>query len=494
MGGEIGKAEFSQLDRALFNRKLQQNLAALKLLLQRPGFGEGAASIGAEVELCIIDAEGRALARNLEIHAALGDPRLTLELNRFNLEFNLSPVPAAGRPFSQIEAEIVDALECVNRAAAGEQARVIPIGILPTLRRSDFGPHAMTPLRRYAALAHSLRQQRGERFNICIGGAEPLALEVGHLTMEGANTSLQIHYRVPPDAFAHMFNAVQLVTPLVLAVSCNSPLLLGHRLWHETRVPLFKLSVDGRNRDSRALHLPARVDFGSGWVREGIHELYAAAVHLHEPLLPLPSRENALARVRAGKIPQLKELRLHQGTLWPWNRPIYDPAEGGHLRIELRALPAGPSATDMMANAAFALGLAKGLEERIDDLLPGIPFAIATHNFYRAAQHGLDARLSWPDKEGALQRRPAAELALQLLPVAARGLRAMQVSAAESRHYLGVMRTRLERRVSGASWQLRQLERLESRLGRVRALRLMARRYADLALANRPVCEWPDIA
>ena len=32
---------------------------------------------------------------------------------------------------------------------------------------------------------------------------------------------------------------------------------------------------------------------------------------------------------------------------------FYDPAGGGHLRIELRALPAGPSNRDMLANAAF---------------------------------------------------------------------------------------------------------------------------------------------
>lgn len=493
MGIAIDRTDFSARDHANFARKLRQNLDALKSLLAQPGFGAGPSSIGAEVELFIIDARTRAAPLNLRILARTGDPRLSLELNRFNLEYNLTPVPAAGRPFSCIEAEISDALARVNEAAAPERARVIPIGILPTLRARDFGPHAMTPQLRYQALAAALARSRGERFAIRIGGPEPVRLVVEDVTLEGANTSLQIHYRVPPREFAHSFNAIQLVTPVVLASACNSPLLLGRRTWQETRVPLFKLAVDGRDRDSRALHLPPRVHFGTGWVREGAYELFAAAVHLHEPLLPICSRQNALSRVRAQRIPALEELRLHHGTLWPWNRPVYDPAHGGHLRIELRALPAGPSAADMMANAAFALGLARGLRDLIDDWLPGIPFAIAESNFYRAAEHGLDATLLWPDADGTLARRNAGDIARELLPVAARGLRLLGVHDAESAHYLGIMRTRLERRTNGAAWQLAQLSRLETRHGRSRALSLLVGHYARHALENTPVAEWPDI-
>jgi len=493
LGTAIERTEFSPRDHADFARRLQQNLDALKTLLARPGFGAGPCTLGAEVELFIIDSRARPKPANLEILARAADPRLAPELNRFNLEYNLTPVPATGRPFSRIEAEISRALAHVNAAAVAEGARVIPIGILPTLRRRDFGPQAMTPQPRYAALAGALARSRGERFAIRIGGAEPVRIAVDDVSLEGANTSLQIHYRVPPREFAASFNAIQLVTPVVLAAACNSPLLLGRRTWHETRVPLFKLAVDGRNRDSRDLHLPPRVDFGTGWVREGAFELFAGAVHLHGALLPICSRENAPARVRAGRTPALAELRLHCGTLWPWNRPVYDPADGGHLRIELRALPAGPSAADMMANAAFALGLARGLRERIDDWLPGIPFAIAESNFYRAAEHGLDAALLWPDARGALVRRNAAAIACELLPLAARGLRLLGVHAAEAERFLGIMATRLERRTSGAAWQLAQLARLEARHGRSRALALLVGRYARHALDNIPVAEWPDL-
>lgn len=494
MGAGVGRTEFTEADKERFQRRLHQDLDALRRVLAIPGFGIGEATIGAEVELYIIDARGRPCARNLELLAEARDPQLTQELCRFNLEYNLTPVSAAGRPFTQMERQMCSALENVNRLAAGFGARVIPIGILPTLRRNDFGPAAMTPIARYQVMSRALLRVRGERFSIRINGAEPVALDSHDVTIEGANTSMQVHLRVAPADFARTFNALQLVTPLVLAVSCNSPLLFGRRVWHETRVPLFKLAVDGRNRDSRALHMPPRVDFGTGWVRAGVHELFAAAVHLHEPMLPICTRENPLRRLRAGKLPELRELRLHQGTLWPWNRPVYDTSAGGHLRIELRALPAGPTAADMVANAAFAIGLAAALRDRIDELLPSVPFPIATRNFYRAAQYGHEAQLWWPADDGRLEQLGACELAESLLPVAARGLARLGVTRAETRLHLGTMRARLAARTSGAAWQLRQLDRLQSHLGRARALARLVDRYADLALKNEPVHLWPDIA
>ena len=494
MGSTINQTEFSEAERARFSRRLQENLAALRGLLAQPGFGQGDTTLGAEVELYLIGQDGRPRGGNLDLLAAVEDPQFTPELDRFNLEYNLSPVPAAGRPFSRMEAELMSALSRINAPAAEHRTRVIPIGILPTLHIGNFGPQAMTPLPRYTALNNALRRIRGDHYKILISGEEPLSLEWGDVTLEGACTSFQVHLRIAPADFARTYNAVQMTTPIVLAASCNSPLLLGHRLWQETRVPLFKLAVDGRNRDSRALHLPPRVDLGSGWLREGVFELFAAAVHLHEPLLPVCSRENAKAQLRRGGIPQLRELRLHQGTLWPWNRPVYDPADGGHLRIEMRALPAGPSAIDMAANAAFAIGLACGLRERIDELLPALPFPLSAQNFYRSAQHGHAARLFWPGRDGALTHRPATELALELLPLAARGLRLIGVTRAECTRYLDIVRTRIERRRSGAAWQLRQLDRLEVRHGRIGALRRMVNRYADHALTNLPVANWPDMA
>ena len=243
-----------------------------------------------------------------------------------------------------------------------------------------------------------------------------------------------------------MYNAVQLATAPALAVSVNSPTFLGHRLWEETRVALFKQSVDDRAAptDGPRRGVP-RVCFGLGWVKRGALELFEESVELHEPLLPVMSDEDPVAVTRAGGIPLLAELRLHQGTVWRWNRAIYDPSEGGHLRIEMRALPSGPTVADMMASAAFLVGLALELS-RNPALFDCVPFEVAEGNFYRAAQHGLAAELLWP-QGNELLAIGARELVHELLPVARRGLLHAEIDAGECERWLEI----IERRASAAT-------------------------------------------
>ena len=327
---------------------------------------------------------------------------------------------------------------------------------------------------------------------IDINGDDPLKVELADITLEGANTSFQVHYRVTPEEFADTFNAVQMVTPLVLALGANSPALFGHRLWHETRVPLFKQSIDTRHVDRYSSREPARVNFGQGWVRRGACELFREVVRIYPPLLPVCSSVSPADDLAAGRTPSLAELRLHQGTVWLWNRPIYDDTDGGHLRIEMRALPAGPSALDMVANAALFVGLAQGLRPHINELLPGLPFSRAEYNFYRAAQHGLDAKLLWPDSNRSDYReRAVTEILAELLPVARAGLGAIGVSAAECERYLGVIEQRLERRQTGALWQHRRLAQLRGEMPLAEALHEMLENYMEYSMRNLAVAEWP---
>ncbi|MCB2069375.1 MAG: hypothetical protein KDF67_06925, partial [Ottowia sp.] len=171
--------------------------------------------------------------------------------------------------------------------AATHGGRIVPIGILPTLRQTDFGPHCITDRRRYHALVQQLIKRRGDRFRIDINGQDPLKLDMADITLEGANTSFQVHYRVEPGAYADTFNAFQLMTPLALAIGANSPTLFGHRLWHETRIPLFKQSIDTRHVDRFSWNEPARVNFGQGWVRRGAQELFREVARIYPPLLPI---------------------------------------------------------------------------------------------------------------------------------------------------------------------------------------------------------------
>jgi hypothetical protein len=491
MGKGIDQETFTEEEYVRFQQRLQQCLATLGRLLARPDFGVGRVTLGAELELFLVDTAARPLPQNQAVRTAAGDPRITLELDRFNLELNATPTPLAGHPFATLGQELHLLLDRVADAAQQHGGRVAMVGILPTLRRADLHPGVMTDLARYRALNHGLRRLRQDPFRIRITGADPLDLDSQDVVLEGANTSFQVHLRVDPAAFARTYNAVQLATAPVLAVAGNSPTLLGHRLWEETRIALCKQSID--DRDGRGpRRRPARVAFGSGWLREGPLELFAEAVRLHQPLLPVLSDRDPLDEGDGGEAPPLAELRLHQGTVWRWNRPVYDPALGGHLRIELRALPAGPTIIDMLANAAFLIGLSHWLASQDERWTWRLSFERAEHGFYRAAQHGLAAELTWPfGDHGRLRTLPAAVLVPELLPAARQGLVAGGVAATEADQLLGVIAARASSGQTGAVWQRRVLAALEPRLGRERALAAMLDRYLELAATDQPVHTWP---
>lgn len=490
MGSTIDRIEFDENDHQQFAQRLRDNLFALEQLISKPDFGGGATSFGAELELYIVDRAGRPLLLNEAIQAELNDPRLTLELNRYNLEYNLSPVLASSHCFSATEAEAKRALQAVDRCAQRWEGAAAAVGILPTLKPADAGYKVMTKTPRYEALTRRLKAIRSGPFHINIMGEEPLQMAMEDVTLEGANTSFQLHLKVPPAQFAATYNAVQLATPLALALSSNSPLLFGHRLWQETRIPLFKQSIDCRQRDPSHPQ-PARVNYGHGWVRKGALELFAEAILLYPPVLPMVSEEDPLTVIKAGGIPQLNELRLHQGSIWRWNRPVYDPADGGHLRIEMRALPAGPTVVDMMANAVLMIGLTKSMQPDIDQLMPALPFDYCTRNFYRAAEQGLDAELVWPSRE---QWQPEYRTARQILRAELPRLPAALESAGfqpeDFSPYLEVIAERLGNEQTGSRWQLSKLAELEQDQPRSQALVEMLQQYQTFSHQNIPVARW----
>jgi hypothetical protein len=489
VGLEIDRDRFDAADYRRFAARLERSLRALRELLDRPGFGEGPSSLGAELELFLVDATSRPLPLNRVVLRETVDPRLTVELDRFNLECNLRPSPLSGRPFTALRREFEDAIVEARRAARAHRGRVAMIGILPTLRTQDLDRSAMTDLPRYRALTAALQRLRPRPFRMSIDGDEPLEVARGDVTFEGANTSLQIHLRVAPADFEGVFNGVQLASAPALAVAGNSPTFLGHRLWEETRVALFQQAVDDRGVVPGRV---ARVGFGTGWVTEGPYQLFAESIALHQPLLPILGEEDPLDRVRAGGVPALEEMRLHQSTIWSWNRAVYDPADGGHLRIEMRGLPAGPTIVDMLANTAFLVGLGLGLAPAAARWIRGLPFELAEHNFYQAARRGLDAELAWPRAAGEpAELVPARELVARLLAIARGGLDRAGLDPAESRQLLDVIAARRAGGQTGACWQRRTLECLEPRLGRERALDAMLERYLVCSREGRPVHGWP---
>jgi hypothetical protein len=491
MGLAIEWERFSSVDYRRFEGRLEECLVALERLLERPGFGAGPATVGAELELFLVDGQGRALPLNQAVRDETADPRVVLEIDRFNLELNLTPAPLAGRPFAAFASELDQALGIVRRAAAWHGGRIAMIGILPTLHPEELRLAAISDAARYQALNNGLRRLRQEPFQIRIDGADPLEVAADDVGLEGANTSFQLHLRVDPDRFTDHFNAAQLATAPVLAAAGNSPTFLGHRLWEETRVALFKQAVDDRDAAGRSSRRVSRVAFGTGWTTAGALELLEESVRLHEPILPMVGPEHPLDQLEGGGVPALEELRLHQSTVWRWNRAIYDPADGGHVRIELRALPAGPTVADMCANAAFALGLTLALAADTDTWVRRVAFQQAHHNFYRAAQLGLRAELAWPlGAGGRVVTIPAAQLIQRLLPLAHQGLQDAGVDPEEAGSLLAVIGARAATGQTGAVWQRRTLATLEPQLGREQGLATMLEHYLEHQRTGDPVHTW----
>ena len=491
MGTDIGEEEFDESDYSHFAERLEECLSVLGQLLDRPGFGVGPATVGAELELFLVNGAARPLRYNQAIRAAAADPRITVELDRFNLELSASPAPLAGRPFATLGGELNVLLDHVAHTARDHAGRLALIGILPTLTRADLGPGVMTDVPRYRALSSGLRRLRQDPFRIRIAGEDPLELASEDVALEGANTSFQVHLRVNPADFTRTYNAVQLATAPVLAVSGNSPTFLGHRLWEETRIALFKQSVDDRQAHGPRRRL-ARTALGTGWLRGGALELFTESVRLYQPLLPVPGGPGPPAGRSEWQVPPLDELRLHHGTVWRWNRAIYDPASGGHLRIEMRALPAGPTVIDMLANAAFLIGLSLWLAGQDQQWTYALPFERADHGFYRAAQQGLSAQLSWPaGRRDQMRTLPAAKLVAELVPPARQGLLQAGVAAAEADGLLAVISARAASGQTGAAWQRATLAAAERRHDRDRALAVMFDCYLRCADTGLPVHTWP---
>ncbi|MGH1485397.1 MAG: glutamate--cysteine ligase [Cellvibrionaceae bacterium] len=485
MGIDIDRIEFNEHDYHRFQKKLEEQLLSLQQRLNHPNFGTASPAIGAELELYIVDKFGHPLSENETILSLADNPLLTPELNSYNLEYNLAPCKVSNNPFSTLEKAITDQLAILNQYANTVNGRMVPIGILPTLTQDDLGLHCMTQRKRYHALVNQLIKQRGTDFKIDINGQNPLKFNLSDITLEGANTSFQIHYQVSPKNYADTYNSMQLVTPLVLALSANSPTLFGHSLWDETRIPLFKQSIDTRHIDRYQWNEPARVNFGHGWLRKGAYELFSEAVELYEPIIPVIQED-----MGNSDNPCLAELCLHQGTVWFWNRPVYDSVEGGHLRIEMRALPSGPTAIDMMANAAFLIGLAEGYRQKINDILPAIPFQTAEYNFYRSAQFSLDAEIIWPLEGIGYQRLPIITVIENNLTIAKQGLLSIGIKESEVNYYLAVIEKRINREKNGAIWQKSTLKELNKKYNTVDSLHKMLDIFIHNSQTNTPIAEW----
>ncbi len=490
MGRELTEKDYSAVDYEKFNCRIHDQVDILKEVISKPDFGKGDICIGAELEMYLMDEHSDVSPVNLQLIELLKDEQFQTELNQFNLELNLSAVKAAGKPFSKLTSEMLTKFEHLWSVASTIKTRPLAVGILPTLKEKHLSNEYLTDLGRYKLLARELLKLRGEPFHIKIEGEESVDFLTSDVCVEGANTSFQVHLMTEPDKFANTFNAAQLTLPMALGVSANSAILLGNCLWDETRVVLFKQSIDNRMRDASGWRQPARVTFGHGWVRKSAWELFSETVNLYQPIFPQLFDEESSDET-SENLPELAELNLHMGTTWPWNRAVYSNKGKGHVRVEFRALPAGPTALDMSANAAFSIGMAVGLEDRVDEYMSRIPFRFAEYNFYRAAKDGLDATILWPQKyQNKPVEIPIKNIIDDMLQVASDGLCKLNVDREERDKYLTIIQRRLSTGITGARWTKQTLRHLRKSMNNEQACARLLDMYFEHQMEGRPVSEW----
>jgi hypothetical protein len=489
MGREVEHQEFTREDRTRYREKVRRCLDVFARMLRESRFDADAPMTGLEIELNLVDELGDPALKNTEALEAIADPNFQTELGQFNLEINVAPQQLKDRGFTEFERGVRASLNDAETKAARVGAHLLMIGILPTLSAGHMSPSSLTPNPRYQLLSDQILAARGEDIVIDIAGPERLSTTTDSIVPEAACTSTQLHIQVSPENFPAYWNASQAIAGVQLALGANAPFLLGRELWQETRVPLFEQATDTRSEELKAQGVRPRVWFGERWINS-IFDLFEENVRYFPALLPVIEEEDPLDVLEAGRTPALAELRLHNGTIYRWNRPVYDVVDGTpHLRVENRVLPAGPTVADTMANAAFYFGLVRTLAEHERPLWSQMSFSAAEENFHVGARHGIDADVYWP----GLGQVPATELVVRrLLPMARAGLAAWGVLPEEGDRLLGIIEQRCLAGQNGASWFVRRFHTRvdDDRDDRLAALRSTLNEYREHMHSNEPVHTW----
>jgi hypothetical protein len=490
MGQQVEAKVFSREDRQRYRQKVRSCLDVFARMLAEARFESDRRSVGLEIELNLTDDAGDPALTNQQVLERVADPDFVTELGQFNVEINIAPRLLEDRVLREFEETIRASLNHADERAREAGDHMMIVGILPTITQKLLNADVLTANPRYELINQQIFAARGEDLEINIGGVERLSTFADSIAPEAACTSVQLHQLVDPDDFSRHWNAAQAIAGVQLAVGANSPFFFGKELWRETRIALFEQSTDTRPEELKAQGVRPRVWFGERWVTS-IFDLFEENVRYFPALLPVCDAEDPVEVLARGDAPQLAELKLHNGTIYRWNRPVYDVVRGRpHVRVENRVLPSGPTVADILANAAFYYGLVRVLADEDRPIWSQMSFSAAEENFHAGARDGIDARLYWP----GVGEVPAAELVVRrLLPMAYEGLDRWGIDPADRDRLLEIVERRCVTHQNGATWQSRVFHHLyeDRRLERADALREMTLRYREHMHSNVPVHDWP---
>lgn len=474
-------------DKALYIHYLVKDLEALDQMLERGIIEKEPIRIGAEQEFCI--ATNRYFPNNnsIEILESIDDKHFTTEIGKFNLEVNSDPLELKTDCFSQLHNELKQMLLKAETAARLHDSKVVLTGILPTLRLKHIGENYMTDRPRYHVLNKALKASRREHFHIHIKGIDELNLIHDCVMLEACNTSFQTHLQINPDDFVNKYNWAQAISGPVLSSCTNSPVLFGRELWAETRIALFTQSIDTRSNSFIHNEKQSRVSFGADWERGSVTDIFKDNIARFRSLVSKEEHKDGLEILNSGKIPNLKALLMHNGTVYKWNRVCYGVGNGKpHLRIECRYIPSGPTLIDEIATMVFWVGLMLGQPKKYQNVEDKMDFRDVKNNFFRAARNGIECQFIWNNK-----LVPARDLLLnELLPIARKGLEEANIAASDIDKYLGVMERRIKLQ-TGSQWMVKNYRNLQKTKTNFEALQNLTAYMHKHQLRDETIDSWP---
>lgn len=490
MGDKKVSTEYDEQQMREFTLGVLTDLQAMEKMLDAEMFEEDVCRIGAEQEVFLVDQAMHPAPIAMDVIERARDGRLTTEIGLFNLEANLTAREFTGNALGEMESELNEIIDKIREAAAEMNSGVVLAGILPTIQASDLTSDNLTPLPRYHEIDRVVTKLHGENRTIQIKGLDELQLTLQNTFIEFCNTSFQVHLQTGVKDFVRYYNWSQAIAAPVLASAVNSPLLLNHKLWHETRLALFQHATDTRSHVHKERNQPPRVNFGERWVDESIIEVLREDAVRFRVLLTQAVDEDSLEVLANGGVPKLNAWRMHNGTIWRWNRPCYGIVDGKPgLRIEARYLPAGPSVVDEMANAAFFLGLMMELPNEFGDITKKMSFDDAKNSFYNVARYGLGGQIRGLDGKS---RRVGTLILDELLPRARKGLDRAGIDEADGNRLLDVIEQRVTAGTSGAKWMLSSLAAMDPRAKLNVRMRTLTSAMKLNQEAGTPLHKWPQ--
>ena len=487
--GDFQVRKIEDADRASFVNHLLKDVEALEYMIDKDLIETGITRMGAEQEFCLVKPDFSPSMQALDVLKEIDDSHFTTELSTYNLELNLDPVEVTGNCFSSTHKQLSVLLEKARVAASHYDNKIVMAGILPTIRKQELDLKYLTPIERYHHLNEVMCNLRGSDFSLHLRGVDELTILHDSILFEACNTSFQLHLQIDPSDAVASYNWSQAIAGPVLSICANSPLLLGRELWNETRIALFTQSVDTRQASYSLTDQESRVSFGKGWLKDSIVNIFKDDIARHRLILAGDQHDDSMQELKDGKTPSLRAMRIHNGTIYRWNRPCYGTGNGKpHLRIENRYIPSGPSIIDEIANYAFWIGLMLGRPKKFDNIIDRMEFLEAKENFYKAARSGKESQLGWMGKSMA-----AADLVRsELLPLAYEGLRKAKVNDEDIKKYLSIIELRTSRN-TGSIWTIKGYRNLKKDLKQDDALKALTEVMYQHQQTGKPIHEWEEL-